>query len=128
MVCIEKDLRQHVDIPPQSLKLGRRPYLRFGTDEFPEFFKFIHQKSMHARRSEKKIHKGAGRAQEAFFQSAQVSPTIKGMELIRFLIQTIIELVRDTAVNLSGRASEEFIAKHVRRRKRRKRQQTGQTS
>jgi hypothetical protein len=57
-------------------------------------------------------------ALQAFFFSAGVSPTIKRMELMRFLTEAVIELVRDTVVNLSGRAVEEFLGKRVKRRRR----------
>jgi len=40
------------------------------------------------------------------------------MELIRFLTETIIEWVRDIAVNLSGRIAEDFVGRRVNRRRR----------
>jgi hypothetical protein len=58
-IRIEKDLSQHVDVPAQSFKLGGRPFLRLGIDEFPQFFKLIHRNSMQGIPPEKKMHKEA---------------------------------------------------------------------
>ena len=59
-------------------------------------------------------------APSAFFLSWAVSPTIKHMDLLRFLMEAIFEWVRDIIVNVSGRLVEESFAKRANRRRRRK--------
>jgi hypothetical protein len=43
------------------------------------------------------------------------------MELIRFLMGTLAEWVRDTVVNLSGRIVEQSLGDRARRRRRKRR-------
>ena len=62
------------------------------------------------------------RADSAFFRVQRVTPIMNGMNVIRILIEILMAWIREVAVGLSGRATEEFLrARLERRRKRRAR-------
>jgi len=43
------------------------------------------------------------------------------MELLQFLRDTLIDWIRDIAINVSGRLAEEFLGKRAKRRNKRRR-------
>ena len=77
---------------------------------------------------ERKASKGANQARSrmaalAFFLLSDGSPTIRRMDIIRFLVTTMTEWVRDIAVKLMERVLEEWGGRIKRRRNARRRGQ-----
>jgi hypothetical protein len=117
-VKIEQKRGHRIDVPPQLLKLGRRPGDRLRADELSQPFKLIHWTSMQGAVGEGKVSGRASgaiarRALQVFFPAAFVSLTIKRMELMRFLMKALVGWARDVVVNLCGRLVEQCWNMHA---------------